>query len=167
MNEALPLIQVSQNGKFYVEQKAAEILASISGKIIIVCVAGPYRTGKSFLLNCLIGNQGDGFQVGKTIRACTKGIWLWGKPIKKNGFTYVFLDTEGLGSIEQTQHFDAHLFSFGLLLSSYFILNTQGTISESTLEQLQLVVECTKKIHVEKDDFSLGNNNKKKNSIIG
>lgn len=41
--------------------------------------AGKYRTGKSFLLNCLLGRQ-SGFVVGPTVEPCTKGIWIWGEP---------------------------------------------------------------------------------------
>jgi hypothetical protein len=38
---------------------------------------GRYRTGKSFLLNCLLGRPTAGFTVGPTVEACTKGIWMW------------------------------------------------------------------------------------------
>jgi hypothetical protein len=36
-----------------------------------------------------------------------------------------------------------------LLLSSCFLLNTQGTISEAALQQLELVVKCTQRIRVD------------------
>ncbi len=50
--------------------------------IVLWCgaVPGKYRTGKSFLLNCLLGRQ-SGFVVGPTIEACTKGIWIWGNKL--------------------------------------------------------------------------------------
>ena len=59
-----------------------------------------YRTGKSYLLNMLMG-QTAGFQVGPTVNACTKGIWLWGKAITledRSNLHVLFLDTEGLDS---------------------------------------------------------------------
>ena len=48
---------------------------------------------------------------------------------------------QGLGSLEQEATFDTHLFSLSMLLSSLFVLNTQGTINEQALEQLDLVVQ--------------------------
>jgi hypothetical protein len=52
-------------------------------KIGVIAVAGKYRTGKSFLLNRIILNKTDqsGFGVGPTINPCTKGLWIWSKPI--------------------------------------------------------------------------------------
>jgi len=148
----IPFIQWKDEG-FVVEEAAAKVLSQIKGKISVIVVAGPYRTGKSYLLNRLIGHDHQqGFQVGGTIRACTKGIWLWGEPIKTKDTTYVFLDSEGLGSLEQEQTFDTQIFSLALLLSSLFVLNTQGTINEAALEQLELVVECTKKIRISDSD---------------
>ena len=35
-----------------------------------------YRTGKSYLLNRLMGRS-DGFPLGSTVQAKTKGIWMW------------------------------------------------------------------------------------------
>lgn len=49
---------------------------------MVIGVAGLYRTGKSYLLNRVLLNRESGFGIGSTINACTKGIWMWGKPIK-------------------------------------------------------------------------------------
>lgn len=48
----------------------------------IVSVAGLYRTGKSYLLNRVLLDRSDGFGVGPTINAHTKGLWAWQMPIK-------------------------------------------------------------------------------------
>jgi hypothetical protein len=47
-------------------------LKSIEKPIAIVSVAGMYRTGKSYLLNRVILNRGEGFGVGNTINPHTK-----------------------------------------------------------------------------------------------
>jgi len=47
----------------------------------VVGVAGMYRTGKSYLLNRMLLNRSDGFGVGPTVNPCTKGLWMWGKPL--------------------------------------------------------------------------------------
>lgn len=57
------------------------MIQSLNGKIAVIAVAGLYRTGKSYLLNRMLLNRSDGFGVGSTIEACTKGIWVWGKPL--------------------------------------------------------------------------------------
>lgn len=148
----VPFIQWDQaSGKFHVSKEGAAVLSSIHEQLAVIVVAGPYRTGKSFLLNRLIGRQGDGFQVGGTVQACTKGIWVWGEPIKTKDRTYIFLDSEGLGSLNQSQSFDTQVFSLGVLLASLFVLNTQGTINEGALEQLELVVQCSKQIKINKE----------------
>lgn len=54
-----------------------------------------FRTGKSYIMNRLI-NQQNGFKVGNTIKACTRGIWMWNNTNERNqdGVTYLFMDTE-------------------------------------------------------------------------
>jgi hypothetical protein len=47
-------------------------LKKIDAPIGVVAVAGMYRTGKSYLLNRMLLNQSNGFDVGPTINPCTK-----------------------------------------------------------------------------------------------
>ena len=49
---------------------AVRYLQSIKEKVAIVSIAGLYRTGKSYLLNALMGKSA-GFTVGPTVKACT------------------------------------------------------------------------------------------------
>jgi hypothetical protein len=44
----------------------------ISGVVSIVAIAGIYRTGKSYVLNRLLGRS-QGFEIGGSVQACTKG----------------------------------------------------------------------------------------------
>lgn len=46
-------------------------------KLAIIAVVGKYRTGKSFILNRVLLGTTKGFEVGPTINACTKGLWIW------------------------------------------------------------------------------------------
>jgi len=147
--ESIPFITTTDEGEFQVDERAVEYLESIQGRVAIIAVAGPWRTGKSFLLNQLLGIQGAGFVVGPTINACTKGIWLWGHPIVlEDGLSVVLMDTEGLGSTSRSQNEDCNIFSLALLLSSYFIWNSRGVIDGNALEDFALVVNITKHIHV-------------------
>lgn len=87
VEKAVPLVTWdNSNNQFEIANEAKEILSLIKGPIGVIAVAGMYRTGKSYLLNRVLLNiQKDGFGVGPTINPCTKGIWMWGKPIV--GFT--------------------------------------------------------------------------------
>jgi hypothetical protein len=80
-------------------------LKAIIGPIAVVSVAGLYRTGKSYLLNRVLLNQGHGFGVGPTVNPCTKGLWCWGNVIKGTSndgepINIVVIDTEGIGALD-------------------------------------------------------------------
>lgn len=148
-----------QNG-FYVAEEAIEFLNSeelVEEKIAIIAVAGKYRTGKSFLLNRILLNkmgQTSGFGVGPTINPCTKGLWVWNKPISmtdKDGQTYkvLIVDSEGIGAFNEDQNHDTRIFLLALLLSSYFIYNSMGTIDENALQNLSLIVNLSKQLEVQ------------------
>lgn len=74
----------------------------------------------------------NGFEVGGTTRACTKGIWIWSSPIDleiKVGGDLVpvdmyFLDCEGTSSLERDASVDALLITMSIFLSSILIYNT-------------------------------------------
>ena len=111
-------------------------------------MVGPYRTGKSYLLNRLMDRQA-GFEIGGTVQSCTKGLWIWGKPIKiRENLSVLLLDTEGLNSINRNQHTDVKIFTLSLLLSSLFVFNSLNAIDERALESIGLVVNLSKQIHV-------------------
>lgn len=126
---------------FYVSDEAIAMLRNVKEKIGVIAVAGKYRTGKSFLLNRIILNKTDesGFGVGPTINPCTKGLWIWSKPIeveKQSGeppFKVFIIDSEGMGACNEDQNHDTRIFLLALLLSSYFIYNSMGTIDENAL----------------------------------
>lgn len=65
MAAPLPLIYL-EGDKFVIGKEAAENLRNITHDIAVVSIAGLYRTGKSYLLNRLLGRQ-DGFGVGPTV----------------------------------------------------------------------------------------------------
>ena len=98
-------------------------------------------------------NRQSGFGVGPTINPCTKGMWVWGRPIsgmtpEGESIKVLVMDTEGLGALDEDSNHDVRIFSLAVLLSSYFIYNSVGSIDESALSNLSLVVNLTKNIHV-------------------
>eukprot|EP01043_Picozoa_sp_COSAG02_P061817 COSAG02_NODE_8384_length_2589_cov_11.161086_1_plen_148_part_10 len=86
MSSAVPLIAMAEDGTMSVPEGTAAMLREIEDPIAIIAVAGPYRSGKSFLMNCLSQEEAQGggmsrtvkpvFEVGPTVNACTRGLWL-------------------------------------------------------------------------------------------
>ncbi|EPY72384.1 hypothetical protein CB1_046886001 [Camelus ferus] len=127
-----------QNSQMTVNPDALKILNQISQPVVVVAIVGPYRTGKSYLMNRLLG-QNHGFSLGSTVRSETKGIWMWCVPHpSKESHTLVLLDTEGLGDVEKGDSMsDSWTFTLAMLLSSCFVYNSMSTINHQALEQLQ------------------------------
>lgn len=146
--KAIPFI-LDKNGKFEVTDEAKKFFYSLDGKHVgVISAAGKYRTGKSYFINRVIlqrGGKGPGFNVGPTINPCTKGLWVWNKTMKSkqpdgSELDVVVVDCEGFGGMDENSDHDSKIFIFALLLSSFFIYNSKGTIDERALESLSLVV---------------------------
>jgi hypothetical protein len=118
----------------------------------IISIVGKYRTGKSFFVNrVLLDQKKGGFQVGPTINPCTKGLWLWKKTIASPNnpdMDIILIDTEGFGGMDENANHDSRIFLFSLLLSSFFIYNSQGSIDENALNTLNLVINLAKEIQI-------------------
>ncbi|GMF10212.1 unnamed protein product [Phytophthora lilii] len=160
----LPFVLVDDDGGFRVSPEACAVLERVKTRLVVVAVAGLYRTGKSFLLNLLVKQlqrepqAAGGFAVGGTVNACTKGIWMWGRPIPLDDDTSVlFLDTEGLGSVDREQTHDTRIFALALLLASSFVYNSRGVIDGNAIEDLSLVVNLSKHIQTSSAAKDAGN----------
>eukprot|EP00966_Prymnesium_polylepis_P215545 4991443-Prymnesium_polylepis.1 len=63
----------------------------------------------------------------------------------------LLLDTEGLQSISQTEGHDANIFCLAILLSSFFVFNSEKAINSGALDQLSLVAQLTTRVRVHAD----------------
>ena len=61
------------------------------------------------------------------------------------------MDTEGFGGIDEDANHDTRIFMFSILLSSYFIFNSQGTIDETALTSLSLILNLANEIKIKND----------------
>ena len=149
LNKPIEFIKISPTGKCTITPEASEMLSKIDSNLAIISIAGIYRSGKSYLLNRLLGRQ-DGFEIGPNITSCTKGIWIWGDTIKLNNKNteVLIIDTEGLASAfeDRNENIDIIIFCLSVLLSSLFIYNSMKNIDESAIESLALVLNFAKKI---------------------
>ncbi|XP_036992444.2 guanylate-binding protein 7-like [Artibeus jamaicensis] len=137
----------NQKNQLRVNPKALEILDKISQPVVVVAIAGPHQTGKSYLMNRLAGTNPD-FPLGFMMKSETKGVWMWCVPHpSKPNHTLVLLDTEGLGNVEKGDpKNDSWIFALAVLLSSVFVYNSMGAINHQALEQLHYVTELTQLI---------------------
>ena len=167
--KAIPFIIYRKPEGFIITDEARQFFDNFpEQKIGIISIVGKYRTGKSYLINKVILNNPSttsylrdsradtarGFQVGSTVNACTKGIWIWTKAIPSENpdeedTLVVVMDTEGFGAVTEGHNHDSRVILFSMLLSSMFVYNSMGTIDENALQTLGLVVNMAKNIQLE------------------
>lgn len=58
------------------------------------------------------------------------------------------VDSEGIGALDEHADHDNRIFSLSILLSSSFIYNSMGSIDETAIQNLNLIVNITKNIHI-------------------
>ncbi|XP_065122862.1 guanylate-binding protein 2-like [Paramisgurnus dabryanus] len=149
MSAPVCLIESDQSGKFNLRKEGKDILDGINEPVVVVSVVGLYRTGKSYLMNRLAGQQ-SGFALGNTIESKTKGIWMWCVPHpSKAGQTLVLLDTEGLGDVDKgDSKNDGWIFCLAVLLSSTLVYNSRGTIDNDAVQKLHYVTNLAEQIKI-------------------
>lgn len=162
-SEAIPFVTIdSHTKKFGISPEADKMLRSVKGNISVLSFVGPYRTGKSSLAGRALLDNPKAFQAGATINSCTKGLWLYAKPIpnlkgpKGEAISALVIDSEGLNSFEEDQNHDMKLLTMALLLSSKLFYNSQNAIDEHSLSQLDLVVNLTKRIQLKTNQVNGG-----------
>ena len=154
---AIPFITQQESGALAIEAEAAAFLRSVEGPLCVVAIVGMHRTGKSYLMNTLLVEQHQqrqqrtgscGFKVGKGLSTCTKGVWIFNKVVeiaRPDGSTarLLLLDTQGTGSADGDEQSDVLTWALTLMLSSYLIYNSVGSIDEHSISQLSLVTHVT------------------------
>ena len=109
-----------------------------------VVVIGPYRSGKSFLLNnALLRVSCDaGFGVGHSRAAETKGMWLWGDPqVGEDGTQILYIDSEGFDASGLADSYDDRIFALASVVSSVLLYNLAEALRESDIEKLGFSIQ--------------------------
>ncbi|XP_026743267.1 atlastin-like [Trichoplusia ni] len=135
--------------------------------VVVVSVAGPYRKGKSFLLNFFLrylhktchenisdldewlgapDNPLKGFSWRGGSDRHTTGIHLWSEPFKASlpsgqKVAVLLMDTQGTFDSTSTVKDNATVFALSTMLSSVLIYNISQNIEEDDLQHLQLFIE--------------------------
>ena len=121
-----PILLITE--KFELNKDGVDFIKSLSDKkISIISVMGPKSSGKSFLSNQLVGIFKNGFNIGSMgnrTECCTKGIWIWGKPIINNDTYILVIDSQGFQTETEDQiKFNQKIFILLNLISSLVIYN--------------------------------------------
>ena len=121
---------------------ALELLENIHKPVAVLSIAGPTRTGKSYILSRFLDDP-EAFELGHTMRAHTKGIWMGTSVLECSEYCILLLDTEGIDAVNDRASNDAKILVSTLLLSSYFIYNSLGVPRNNDLEKMRSVIAYT------------------------
>lgn len=152
-HQAFPIVEPDPgHTKLRLSREGLETIRRITNPIAAIAVIGPYRSGKSFLLNQLLSLSCDeGFGVGHMRDTKTKGIWVWGNPVEMEidgSQTSVFyLDTEGFESVGKSNVYDDRIFALATVMSSVLIYNLPETIREADISRLSFAVELAEEFY--------------------
>ncbi|KAK9137544.1 hypothetical protein Sjap_008138 [Stephania japonica] len=142
----------SGHTKLQLAREGLEAIERIESPVAVVAVIGPYRSGKSFLLNQLLSlSCYEGFGVGHMRDTKTKGVWVWGTPLKLtiDGIetSVLYLDTEGFESVGKSNVYDDRIFALATIMSSVLIYNLPETIREADISRLSFAVELAEEFY--------------------
>ena len=113
-----------------------ELLRNIHKPVAVLSIAGPCRTGKSYILSQLLGSH-DAFELGHTTDAQTVGIWMATSVLECEDYAIILLDTEGIDAVSAKMANDAKILVMTLLVSSNFIYNSLGTPKNDDLNKMR------------------------------
>ena len=130
---------------FDLENDGIEFLQKLSDKnISIISIIGPATSGKSFLATQLCGKINKGFEIGSIEHrneCCTKGIWIWGKPIIKDNYYIIILDAQGFRTdTDENLEYSQKIFALCSLISSVVIYNYKKDDDSEDLNKISNAV---------------------------
>jgi len=78
---------------------------------------------------------------------------MWSAPLvgyseKGEKVNVIVVDSEGIGGLDEDQNHDMRIFSLAVLLSSFFIYNSMGSIDENAVSSLSFVTNLSKHVKV-------------------
>ncbi|GJN10091.1 hypothetical protein PR202_ga28154 [Eleusine coracana subsp. coracana] len=153
LERAFPIVEPDYgHTKLRLAKEGLEAIQRIETPIAAVSIIGPYRSGKSFLLNQLLSlSCNKGFGVGHMRDTKTKGIWVWGAPVELDvdgtKVSLLYLDTEGFESVGKSNVYDDRIFALATVLSSVLIYNLPETIREADISKLSFAVELAEEFY--------------------
>lgn len=143
-----PLVRFD-GGRYVVHEPTLAWLSEQSGPFAVLACAGKFRTGKSFLLNRLLRRApGEGFGVGETVQACTRGLWVCTDFLEEpaGGTRVLVVDTEGIDALDAESEHDVKVFALAVLLSSVLVYNSMSHLDEAAVQTLSLMTRVAEAV---------------------
>ena len=150
--KAIPFVIVNDADELEISSEAMTMLDQMQRrkKIAVIAVSGPFNTGKSFLSNQIVGKI-QAFRIRVPMGNGTRGIWMWNQMLELSDETEgILLDCQGLGDDQSGMSCEVEekLFALALVLSSQFIFNTRGHITEQSIDDLALLPMMANRIRI-------------------
>nr|XP_039256692.1 atlastin-like isoform X1 [Styela clava] len=170
--EVVQILKQDEDNKLVLDQNALVGMLrhpSIGNRpVSIITIAGPFRTGKSFMMNFFLRylrNKGytnadwmgskdtplnDGFHWRGGVEKVTTGISVWSQPIivRREGgreIAVLLCDSQGTFGNQADKGDDMKVFTMSLMMSSVLIYNLMSKIQTDNLEYLKLFINYTKR----------------------
>ena len=143
--------QDGQNHGLQLVEEALELLRTIDKPLAVLSICGPYRSGKSYFMSRLLGRP-ETFQLGHSMRACTRGIWMATAVIECEEFAIVLLDTEGIDAIGASETMAMSLLTLTTLLSSYLIYNSKKVPQKVDLDKMRCFTQLSTSLLAQRGD---------------
>ena len=123
--------------KLEIVPDALALLSSVRRPLAVLSICGPFRSGKSYFLSRLLGQEF--FEVGHGMNGCTIGLWMSTALLEADNYSILLVDTQGLDSISATESVGCSLMSVTALLSSFLIYNSRKVPDKNVdLEKLRI-----------------------------
>jgi hypothetical protein len=138
-NVPFQIVQPTSNHSSMVVTESLSRLAQHDAPIALISVVGPYHSGKSFLLNALLGDL-KAFSVGPKTSPETMGIWLCRTNLKSaDGAEVWLMDSEGFFGPRVDEAYDAKVFTIATLLGAHVVYNTVKVIDQQAVSLLEML----------------------------
>ncbi|KAJ3219148.1 hypothetical protein HDU67_002481 [Dinochytrium kinnereticum] len=111
----------------------------------VLSVMGLQSTGKSYMINHIVGTHFDG-----NAMRCTEGVWMSISPT--DDAIYISLDFEGLGSVERTPQEDMLLSLLNAAASHLILYKTNFSLGRSMNDLFQMFQDGAKLFEKDKND---------------
>lgn len=132
------IYKTDENGnRRFLSKNFESIKSKCAGnKICVISIIGPYRTGKSFLLDCLLASRlGPSTTLFHSQRG--NGVWMWSEPIIiRNKIAVLIMDSPGLFNPMQDEDIGQFVMKLTKMISSVLMVNMFQTNSGFEIKQL-------------------------------
>ena len=133
MSDYIRLLHCKGN-QLILDETALKLLSTIDKPVAVLSICGPGHSGKSYYLSQILGNTNVSTEAG----AFTEGIWMSTVVLECENFTLLLLDTKGIQSVmNEDRHQKTDLTKLLVLLSSYLVYNSTGSVKQTEFAQLR------------------------------